>query len=122
MVLLQEQTTIDEHTTHEQLYLPPDEEHRSGVEEELGPQVPEAPPRHQQQQQALVPPQLQAQVTERLNTFEGELRYMQEQYYGLHDTMYLVGSMVTAMNTFFISRYLPHMLENHDAWYADPTP
>ena len=41
--------------------------------------------------------------------------------YGMEDQISSFGSIVSAMNNFFVSRYPPEGPENQDSWYSDPT-
>ncbi|CAO2814180.1 unnamed protein product [Amaranthus hypochondriacus] len=104
---------ITENTTHAQLYLPPDEHCRAGVEEEYGRIVAPEPSIAQQPQDFYA--SMEARMASMENAqlaFGTQLNELQQQGDYLKDTMYSMANMVSAMNDFFVSQYPS---------YTDPT-
>ena len=114
MVLPQERTMITEHTTPAQLYLPPNEHYRAGVEEEYGRIVAPDPPIPQQPQDIYASMETRIASMENAQlAFGAQLNELQLQGDYLEDTMYSMSNMVFAMNNFFVSQHPS---------YTNPTP
>ena len=106
MVLPQERTMIIENTTPAQLYLPPDEHYRAGVEEEYGRIIAPEPPIPQQPQDFYA--SIEARMTSMEDAqlaFGAQLNEQQLQGDYFEHTMYSKTNMVSAMNNFFVSQY-----------------